>query len=77
MKGIAEQQALAKLEWEAASEKLGNALVPPNPGLPIASRDDIRECFELLQTRLDALRALYDAAADGAQDEDEDADPVG
>jgi len=65
------------MEWEAASEKLGNALGARQPGLPTATPEEIRACFDLLQKRLDALRAAWETEWAGGEDEDEDADPVG
>lgn len=49
-------RALAKLAWEAAWERLGNALQPP-AGYPPATAAQLAECFEVAQARLDELRA--------------------
>jgi hypothetical protein len=54
-----ELQIRTKMEWEAASEKLGNLLVPPLPGLPEATPENLWTCFERMQESLDALRAAY------------------
>jgi hypothetical protein len=53
------EQMRAKMEWEAASEKLGNLLVPPLSGLPRATPENLRACFDQLQANLDALRETY------------------
>jgi hypothetical protein len=53
-------QIRTKLEWEAASEKLGNLLAPPLPRLPDATPENLWTCFERMQESLDALRAAYD-----------------
>lgn len=57
MTAESERQARAKLEWEVASERLGNLLVPPLPGLPQSTPKALQECFDLVQSRLDTLRA--------------------
>ncbi|MDH6594945.1 hypothetical protein M2165_004834 [Variovorax sp. TBS-050B] len=49
-------RALAKLAWEAAWERLGNALQAP-AGYPCATPAQLAECFEVAQARLDELRA--------------------
>jgi hypothetical protein len=59
MTAESELKARAKLEWEAASERLGNLLVPPISGMPEATPKALQECFDLLQSRLDTLRAAY------------------
>ncbi|MDR6428205.1 hypothetical protein FB547_104111 [Variovorax beijingensis] len=53
-----ESRALAKLAWEAAWERLGNALQPP-AGYPPATPEQLAECFEVAQARLDEVRAAY------------------
>ena len=53
-----ESRALAKLAWEAAWERLGNALQPP-PGYPPATDEQLSECFHIAQARLDELRAAF------------------
>jgi hypothetical protein len=53
-----ESRALAKLAWEAAWERLGNALQPP-PGYPAATAEQISECFHVAQARLDEMRAAF------------------
>ncbi|MDM0041587.1 hypothetical protein QTH89_05430 [Variovorax sp. J22G21] len=59
MNDDASQRTRTKLEWEAACEKLGNALVPPYKGLPSSNRDDIVAYFDQVQRRLDQMRAVY------------------
>jgi hypothetical protein len=61
-----ETQLRAKLQWEAASEKLGNLLVPPLDGLPEATPEGLLESFDRLHAKLDALRAAYDVPAQDA-----------
>lgn len=58
-------RTVAKLAWEAAWERLANALQPP-PGYPEPSAEQLRECFDLAQERLDQLRQLHDPAAPDA-----------
>lgn len=53
-----ESRALAKLAWEAAWERLGNALQPP-AGYPPATPEQLAECFEVAQARLDEVRAAF------------------
>jgi len=52
-------RARTKFEWEAACEKLGNALVPPYKGLPSSNRDDLAAYFDQVQQRLDQMRSAY------------------
>ena len=59
MNDDASLRARTKFEWEAACEKLGNALVPPYKGLPPSNRDDLAAYFDQVQQRLDQLRAAY------------------
>lgn len=54
-----ESRAIAKLAWEAAIERLGNALKPP-PGYPDMTPEALAECFWVAQVRLNELRAAYD-----------------
>lgn len=54
-----ETRIVAKLEWEAANEKLGNFLQPLLPGLPVAEPAQLKDCFDYLQSRLDAMRAAF------------------
>ena len=61
----AELQMRAKMEWEAATERLGNLLAPPLPDLPARTPDSLQECFDLLQSRLDALKAAYGVPSRG------------
>ncbi|MDM0117128.1 hypothetical protein QTI66_33945 [Variovorax sp. J22R133] len=49
----------AMLAWEAACERLHNAIRPPN-GAPVATDSERRDAFELAQEGLDALRAAFD-----------------
>ncbi|WPH16205.1 hypothetical protein [Variovorax paradoxus] len=58
-----ESRALAKLAWEAAWERLGNALQPP-AGYPPATPEQLAECFEVAQARLDEVRAAYGVPQD-------------
>lgn len=53
-----ESRAIAKLAWEAAFERLGNALKPPE-GYPAPSIEELAECFRNAQLRLDEVRAAY------------------
>jgi hypothetical protein len=53
-----ESRALAKLAWEAAWERLGNALQPP-AGYPPATAEQLSECFHIAQARLDEMRAAF------------------
>jgi hypothetical protein len=59
-----ESRALAKLSWEAAWERLGNALQPP-AGYPAATPEQLAECFQVAQARLDNVRAAYGVPAAG------------
>jgi len=54
-------RTVAKLAWEAAWERLDNALLPP-PGYPETTPEQLRECFRIAQERLDTLRNAYDIA---------------
>ena len=58
-----ESRALAKLAWEAAWERLGNALQPP-AGYPAATPEQLVECFDVAQARLDEVRAAYGVPQD-------------
>lgn len=58
-----ESRALAKLAWEAAWERLGNALQPP-AGYPAATPEQLVECFDVAQVRLDEVRAAYGVPQD-------------
>lgn len=58
-----ESRALAKLSWEAAWERLDNAL-RPLPGDPPATPEQLAECFEVAQAQLDEVRAAYGVPAD-------------
>jgi hypothetical protein len=55
-------RTVAKLAWEAAWERLDNALQPP-PGYPEPTPEQLRECFRIAQEKLDTLRETYDIAA--------------
>jgi len=59
-------RTVAKLAWEAAWERLGNALQPP-PGYPEPSPEQLLECFRVAQERLDNLRQAHDIAPVGTQ----------
>ncbi|MEP6722097.1 MAG: hypothetical protein ABJA77_11660 [Variovorax sp.] len=59
MNDDASLRARIKLEWEAACEKLGNALAPPYKDLPSSNRDEIVAYFDQVQQRLDQMRAVY------------------
>ena len=54
-------RALSKLAWEAAWERLGNALQPP-PGYPEPTREQLKECFRVAQEQLEKLREAHDIA---------------
>ena len=54
-------RTVAKLAWEAAWERLDNALQPP-PGYPEPTPEQLLECFRIAQERLDTLRNAYDIA---------------
>ena len=54
-----ESRAIAKLSWEAAWERLGNALRPP-PGYPEPTPEHLRECFANAQQCLEEVRLAYD-----------------
>ena len=58
-----ESRALAKLAWEAAWERLGNALQPP-AGYPPATPEQLAECFEGAHARLDEVRAAFGVPQD-------------
>ncbi|MDH6594700.1 hypothetical protein M2165_004589 [Variovorax sp. TBS-050B] len=51
-------RTVAKLAWEAAWERLDNALQPP-PGYPAPTPEELHECFRLAQERLDHLRLAH------------------
>ena len=55
----AESRAVAKLAWEAAWEKLGNALRPP-AGYPEPTPEHLAECFSNAERRLEEIRVAYD-----------------
>ena len=57
-------RTVAKLAWEAAWERLGNALQPP-PGYPEPTPEQLMECFRIAQERLDSLRRAHDTAPAG------------
>lgn len=57
-------RTVAKLAWEAAWERLDNALQPP-PGYPAPTAEQLRECFRLAQERLDNLRRAHEAGLPG------------
>jgi len=54
-----ESRAVAKLAWEAAWEKLGNALRPP-AGYPEPTPQYVAECFANAERRLEDIRVAYD-----------------
>jgi len=62
-----DSRALAKLAWEAAWERLGNALQPP-AGYPMATAEQLCECFQVAQERLDQLRAVCGVPAQPASE---------
>lgn len=45
-----ESRAIAKLSWEAAWERLGNALHSP-PGYPESTPEQLRECFSIMRSK--------------------------
>jgi hypothetical protein len=51
------RKATALLAWEAACERLRNALLPP-PGYPIATTEELDATFTNAAERLHTLRAL-------------------
>jgi len=59
MSRSSDARAIAKLAWEAAWERLGNALQPP-PGYPEPTPEQLRECFRVAQEQLDNLRKAHD-----------------
>jgi len=54
-------RTVAKLAWEAAWERLDNALQPP-PGYPVPTPEQLWECFRIAQEQLDHLREAHDVA---------------
>ena len=61
MASSSDSRTVAKLAWEAAWERLGNALHPP-PGYPEPTPEQLMECFRIAQERLDDLRRAHDIA---------------
>jgi hypothetical protein len=59
MSRSSDARAIAKLAWEAAWERLGNALQPP-PGYPEPTPEQVTECFRVAQEQLENLRQIYD-----------------
>jgi hypothetical protein len=55
-------RTVAKLAWEAAWERLDNALQPP-PGYPEPTPEQLHECFRIAHEKLDTLRRTYEVAA--------------
>jgi hypothetical protein len=53
-----ESRAVAKLAWEAAWEKLANALQPPT-GYPEPTPEHLAECFSNAELRLEEIRIAY------------------
>ncbi|MET3916200.1 hypothetical protein ABID97_002982 [Variovorax sp. OAS795] len=64
MASSSDSRTVAKLAWEAAWERLGNALQPP-PGYPEPTPEQLMECFRIAQERLDSLRRAHDTAPAG------------
>lgn len=62
MSRSSDARAIAKLAWEAAWERLGNALQPP-PGYPEPTPEQLRECFRVAQEQLDSLGEAHGIAA--------------
>jgi hypothetical protein len=62
MSRSSDARAIAKLAWEAAWERLGNALQPP-PGYPDPTPEQLQECFRVAQEQLENLREPYDIAS--------------
>lgn len=60
-------QLRAKLAWEAAYERLRNAIQPPR-GAPFGTREERLKAFELAQESLDALRAAFEVEPREAPD---------
>ncbi|MDQ0086454.1 hypothetical protein J2W35_006836 [Variovorax boronicumulans] len=58
-----ESRAIAKLSWEAAWERLGNALHPP-AGYPESTPEQLRECFSNAQQAMEEIRIAYDIRAE-------------
>jgi hypothetical protein len=53
-----ESRAIAKLAWDAAWERLNNALFPPE-GYPKPSSEELAECYWNAQARLDQVRVAF------------------
>jgi hypothetical protein len=53
-----ESRAIAKLAWEAAWERLGNALRPPE-GYPEPTPEQLAQCYWNAQARLDEVRVAF------------------
>ena len=64
MASSSDSRTVAKLAWEAAWERLGNALQPPS-GYPEPTPEQLMECFRIAQERLDSLRRAHDTAPAG------------
>lgn len=64
MASSSDSRTVAKLAWEAAWERLGNALQPP-PGYPEPTPEQLMECFRIAQERLDSLLRAHDTAPAG------------
>ncbi|QSI34389.1 hypothetical protein GNX71_16335 [Variovorax sp. RKNM96] len=54
-----ETRSVAKLAWEAAFERLGNALRPPE-GYPEPTPEQLAECYWNAQAHLEQLRVAFD-----------------
>lgn len=53
-----ESRTVAKLAWEAAWERLGNALRPP-PGYPEPTPEQLAECYWNAHDRLDEIGIAF------------------
>ena len=55
-------QLQARLQWEAACERLAFALDPP-PGMPAGEAPDVAAALRLVQAALEEIRRAFDPGA--------------